>query len=297
MYKKAWAAFPESHYGLVNSNSRPEIWQMPEMFDYACQAMLPGERTATPYAPYYAFVWYTRAGVNAAPQPDQQSAPGVVRLLDLAEERGLLDRLLERIEIARTNVPSWSAADAMKAMVLCRTGRFEQARAIVAPAIELVRKDDSDAVSTYKTLIFWALGAELQRHSATRDLAFDAFKASLIDPNGFLQFRLLRTTDRLPARELVPLAQKTGRRDEARNVLLECLRTSQFPPGYPEATNRTIRMVALDLIGKSLVELGFGADAVRLFREAQTLSAQMDPSLAPRLSPGLPRCRDRSTKT
>ena len=150
-------------------------------------------------------------------------------------------------------------------MVLCRAGRFDKARAVFPRACESVHKDETDIPETYKVLIFWALGFELARYPAMSDLALAAFEASLADPYSSFQFRMLRATGRVPARELVPLALRTGRRDEARRALLGCASSSWSATGYAEETNRAIRMVGLDLIGTSLVEMGFAADAIPLF--------------------------------
>ena len=163
-----------------------------------------------------------------------------------------------------------------------------RARAVFPRACESVHKDETDIPETYKVLIFWALGFELARYPAMSDLALAAFEASLADPYSSFQFRMLRATGRVPARELVPLALRTGRRDEARRALLGCASSSWSATGYAEETNRAIRMVGLDLIGTSLVEMGFAADAIPLFREAQILSERMDTSVAPVLFPQLP---------
>ena len=227
-------------------------------------------------------------GVNAPPGARGSIAPAVLRLIDLAEERGRLDQLLDRIETARTKVPAWTVADAIKAMVLCRTGRFDEARSVGGRAIESVQKDKSYGIATYKILIYWVLGLELEKYPATRGLALTAFEASLLDPYAVLQFSLLCAAEWVPAREIVPLAVRIGRRDEARRRVLGCVRNNWSLPGYPEATNQAARVVGLDVIGTSLVELGFAADAAALFREAQVLCGRMDTSVVPALFPRLP---------
>ncbi len=99
----------------------------------------------------------------------------------------------------------------------------------------------------------------------------------------------MRATERLPVREIVPLSVQLGRQDEARAALLACVKNSAWSsPGYPEETIRAIRMVGLDVVGSSLVELGFAADAIPIYREAQGLVERLDPSFAPVIFPQLP---------
>ncbi len=154
LFRKAWAAFPDTRYMLVNRVGRKDVWRMPEMFEYACGGILPEPNTASSIAPYTAFVWSMPLPLSG-PINAPQSPPAVMQLLDLAQERGLLDRLLERIEIARKQAPAWKVADTLKVMVLCRAGRLDEARSVFPAAIESAQKDPADLAETYRVLIFW----------------------------------------------------------------------------------------------------------------------------------------------
>ena len=57
LYRKAWAAFPDTRYMMVNRVARPDLWRMPEMFDFACESILAGAFPNTPLASYTSFVW------------------------------------------------------------------------------------------------------------------------------------------------------------------------------------------------------------------------------------------------
>ena len=72
---------------------------MPEMFDYACEGILP-ESARTSVAMYLAYAWQIPLALNARAAMKNEPTPAVLRLLDLAEERGSLEAMLERIKAA-----------------------------------------------------------------------------------------------------------------------------------------------------------------------------------------------------
>ncbi len=290
LFRKAWAAYPDTHQYLLRMNSRRDFWEMPEAFDYACESVLPSDPANLTSVEYSPFGW--PAPSSLWPKgPTSQSGdnlPVVLRLLDLAEERGSLDRLLERIEEARKKVPKWKTVAALKAMVLCRAGRFDEARVLVPQAIAAVQNDPVDLLGAVKLAVFWALGLELEKYPATSDLALSAYQACLADPGASLQFRYLATSERIPVRQLVPVALSTGRRDEARRNLLDLARSRHSLSIASDELLTILRMIGLDAIGTSLVELGFAADAVPLFRDALVLSERADLTAPAYLFPNLP---------
>ena len=160
-------------------------------------------------------------------------------------------------------------------------------RALTSRVIDALRKEDAEPVSSARLMVYWTFGLELEKYRATRDLAFTAYQAALSDPYALLQFRFQQSTEQMPARQLVSLAMQTGRRNEARRSLLELSRAGLPNSTLNEEAARLYRMLGLDAIGTSLVELGFAADAVPLYCEAQALSARVDVSRSPVL-PRLP---------
>ena len=191
LYRRHWAAFPGHHHSLVSTVVRPEIWQMPEMFDYTCDGILPEARAGLVSAVYYhsPFVSRTQRGRERSPGIPGSIAPAVLRLIDLAEERvGWISSWKDRDGDGEG--AGGTVADAIKAMVLCRTGRLSEARSVGA-GDRVVQKQEF-GIAPYKILIDWAASAELGRYPATRGLALTAFEASLLDPYAVLQFSLLR---------------------------------------------------------------------------------------------------------
>ena len=287
LFRKSWAAFPGERPILVGRVAREDIWRMPEMFEYACEGTLPGSARSS-IAMYLAYAWQIPLALNVPVTVKNEPTPAVLRLLDLAEERGSLEVLLERINAAAKRSPQWLAAGPLQAMAFCRAGRFDEARAVVPRAIELLKKDEAiDEIGIYRVFVYWMLGRELEKYAATRDLALAAYAACCDDPHAYVQFRFLNATDHIPVHDLVQLARNAGRTEEARHTLLAFARGSWNPAGYAEETARVVQTIGLNVIGAALVELGFAADAVLVLREAESVAERVDPALVSSLFPGM----------
>ena len=258
---------------------------MPEMFDYAREAIFPGPTVRASFADYYPFRYVALAPLSPQNAPDLAARPAAIRLIDLAETRGSLEILVEQIDAARQKRPDWRAADFLRAMALCRAGRFDKARALIPQAIETLQKDQAQSIEDCKLFMFWCLGLELEQYAATRDLAFAAYEACARDPLSLIQFRNLRTTSLIPVRQIVAVALQTGHAPEARRALSNMARSSWSDSGYPAETLPIFRTIGLDRIGASLVELGYAADAVPLYREAVSLAGGIDTSIATIVAP------------
>ena len=119
---------------------RHAIWQMPEMFEYAREAIIPTVSPDAVYRNFYPYSWPPKLGSGPQVIPDDKTRPAVFRFLELAESQGSLDRVALEIEAARKKFPEWKAADSLLAMVHCRAGRFDLARALVPAASRRSRK-------------------------------------------------------------------------------------------------------------------------------------------------------------
>ena len=227
------------------------------------------------------------AGLAAGPTQEKQFAPAALAASGPGSGAGPARAIARANRGGPVQVPSWRLGDPIKLMALCRARRFEEARAIFSQAIESVQKDNNEVASSYKSLILWAIALELERHAETRDLALSAYGASLLDPGAYVDYRLVDTAVRLPVRALAPLAVRLGKRAEARRVLLASLPALRRSDRYAETLSRIVAMLGVDMVGESLVELGFAADAVPVFREAQILSERVDPTYAPASLPWL----------
>jgi tetratricopeptide (TPR) repeat protein len=269
LFRKAWAAFPEGRTELIAYAGRDAIWQMNEIYDYAREAIIP----KVPLPDSYLY-WYPFRPPSSTRLSLETLQTAASRLLDLAERRDQLDQLAGEIEAARKRITGWTAGDVLLAMVRCRAGRYEEVKRLVPRALENLKKDPIASTSTYAWYAAWALGLELERRDETRDLALTVYADSLENPYAFLQFSLV--SDQVPYRRLVHLYISEGRPEEARRVLLRvALREKKFPDSYAEQFVKLYRALLLYWVAPTLVQLGYGSDAVPLFGEAIKLVEEL----------------------
>ena len=91
LFRKAWAALPETRQYLLRMNSRRDIWEMPEAFDFACECVLPSEPANLTTVEYSPYGWQSPSSLwsNGPTSESNDNLPLALRLLDLAEERRL----------------------------------------------------------------------------------------------------------------------------------------------------------------------------------------------------------------
>ena len=171
------------------------------------------------------------------------------------------------------SIPGWTAGTMLRALIECRLGRYDQAQAIVRRLLDPTRDEP------LATGLFWVIGAELEDHGPTRELAVTAYEASLNrgsddDPYNRLQY------DNGPAKRLVTIYARDNRLEDARRVLVDFARvndlasSNNYPTGYIEQ----MKMSALGSAAAKLHELGFAADAVALYNQSLALSREIPPN-------------------
>ncbi|MFI5456257.1 MAG: DUF1583 domain-containing protein [Isosphaerales bacterium] len=266
LFKKAWEAFPDDRSNMLSYIRHDDVWRLPEMYDYAREMLIPKPATFVPAAQW-----------NAVSQILSYNADGrinslVSRLLDLAAGLGKLDELAAEIDQARKSIPGWTAGAMVRALIDCRLGRYEQAQAMVRRLLEQTKDEP------LSNGIFWVIGAELDDHGPTRELAVTAYEASLSrvsdnDP----YFRL--NYDNGPAKRLVTIYARDNRLEDARRVLIDFASVNDFASynNYPAGYIEQMRMSALGSAAAKLHELGFTADAVALYSQSLTLSREIPP--------------------
>ena len=94
LFRKAWEAFPQERANLLSYVSRDEFWQMPEMYDYALQGLIPRQRPPSPP---------TSSGDTFRPHRSPTAATArvnsmVTRLLDMAAGQNKLDEPSGRVD-------------------------------------------------------------------------------------------------------------------------------------------------------------------------------------------------------
>src|SRR5204863_349181 len=125
-----WKEFPEQRAELVGRLWNDEIWRMPEMYDYARQAVLPAEGDARVDA------WAAVSNIWGW-DGDGKVIGVATRLLDTAGRQNKAEPLARDVEAALKKFPDWTGGKALLAVLCARRGQHDQAKKL----IEAVLKD------------------------------------------------------------------------------------------------------------------------------------------------------------
>ena len=206
VFRKYWKANPAYQMTLLSYINSDLIWRLPEMYDLAHPAILSrNPALASVYAQWEMFETHglgpRRHGSGTAAEPGDA-------LLDLADSRGQLDDLAAAVESARKSRSGWPAADFYRAMIACRAGRYDEARALVRKLANPKTRDDSLMSSIYPFFAFMAVGGELEAHPATTDDAIVLYEwaTSLPYSPTFVRYGL----EQHPISRLIRLHERAG---------------------------------------------------------------------------------------
>ena len=274
VYRKTWETFPQqSRVQLLVYVWRDDIWQMPQMYDYAREAIIP-----TAHIQSGSFLrWYPFIPIAPSMNPTTNLRatvtiqPPISRFLDLADSQGRLDEFVTQVEEARRAIPGCAPADGILALAHLRAGNYGEARRRALALFKHFKTDAADSAAAASLYSLWTVGLELEKQPATRNLAVTAYADSLNSPFGFVQ---LSNAVQHPVHRLAELLRRDGRADEARAMLLTMVHARRFPDTYDQEAVRQFRMSGLPVIGRELVRLGFASDAVLVFQEALALADQ-----------------------
>lgn len=259
LFRKAWAAFPGDRRNFIvqlSSSSQAKLWEQPEIFDLACEVVIPvtPQSLSTPWQGIdQIYSWSTTNNTTKV-------TATVNQLLDAAGRNKRLDDVAGMVIRAREQHPEWLGGKAILGLIRVRQKRPDEARR----ELESLLAEKSMPADT-RMLI----GQEVETDDALRPVAVALYEGAIKDES---------TTDRFsgmgyqykPARRLVALYRKDNRLAEARDLLLDDLRRRNDPnPMFSSSPESAAyqRLNELSLIGKELLELGFPADAVRVYNE------------------------------
>ena len=273
LYRKTWNAFPDQRVQLLVYVPRDDVWQMPEMFDYLREALIPNKLVqVAPAIPWYPFM-PVGPGTNPTTGASETVSitPPILRFLDMAAQNDRLEDVTRQVEAAHKALPGWAPADAMLALFHARAGNFGEARARALKFFDHMKTDTVESSTAGAVNALWTVGIELEEHPATRDLAMTAFEDAVGSPFGFAVSS--RSADHSPAHRLVDLRLREGRPDKARDALLGMVHNANFPERFPAELAGQYRITGLPVVARELVRLGFASDAVPLFQECLALAA------------------------
>ncbi|HZV06513.1 MAG TPA: tetratricopeptide repeat protein, partial [Gemmataceae bacterium] len=246
LFRKVWDAFPQERGRLLGFIYQDEIWQTPEIYEYARQAVLPvGDDPIEPWQGSDQIIMY---------QGDGRIVGVVTRLLEAARRQNRLRPLVRDIEQALVKHPEWCAGKALLVILNLQRGHVDEARRGWRELLD----DRKNPMPLWSRCI---LGQEVADFTSMRDLALETYEGAVEESINDLNINMSYS----PLRRLVLLYRDMGRKQDARALLLRCTRSPgfTFDSGYLAYQ----RISNTSSVANELTELGYSVDALRLCSE------------------------------
>ncbi|MBX6312290.1 MAG: tetratricopeptide repeat protein [Isosphaeraceae bacterium] len=252
LFRKAWQALPSLRSNLMGSIYHDAVWNMPEMYDYAREAVIPTTAQA-PVAPWHGLETITMYGAEG-------KVFGVAtRLLEIASKQNRLGPLSEEIAQALQALPDWEGGKGLLAAIRARQGKHEEARAAMLALLRAHEKP-TERIPLYAA---WVLGQEFEDYGPTVEVALALYEGALQDIDDNDSFN--RQLNDSPARRLVALYHKAGRPEDARSLVLSFTKRKPLDGRYPPQYAAQQQIQNLNQAAALLFEMGYPADAVRVY--------------------------------
>jgi tetratricopeptide (TPR) repeat protein len=251
LLRKAWKDLPDYRPSLLSSVNDTEVWKLPEIYDYAREAMIPppGKPVANPWAGLDSVTLWGGNGTVTTP---------ATQLLDAASRQGKLDSLAIEVEEAVTRSPDWSGGKALLAILKAQRGKVEEARAGLEP---LTKQDAS--IPLYARMV---ISQELEKVEPLRDLAMTILEVTMAEKGN--QTTLSITDFQFsPGWRLASLYKKAGRSRDARDLVLKVANATTDYSMYDANYAGYLKVEQNISIASLLGELGYPADAARVYSE------------------------------
>ena len=250
LFRKAWKDMPAARVSLIGRIYNDEVWKLPEIYDYAREAILPpaNQPLSDPWA-----------GVGQVSSYGSGTITGLVtRLVEIAARQGKLDPLSSDVESSVAKNPGWVGGKALLAVLKARRGKVDEAR------------KDFDALFASGEPIpgeaGMIIGQEIDKVESLRDIEVKLYEranaeGSYLQRNNVFMYG--------PGQRLALLYKKVGRVQDARELVLKAARTpfEANNYGYPAGYNAYRRISESVTLAGLLTELGYPADAARLYSE------------------------------
>ncbi|HEY4258994.1 MAG TPA: hypothetical protein VGM98_02490, partial [Schlesneria sp.] len=172
LFKRAWEEMPEQRSQLLQSLNAEVFWQMPEIYDYARQGIIPSSESALSNGNWPGF-----GRMQSWGNQDGKIVTLISRFLAMAASRGKIDELEKDIRAAQAKLPQWEGGTALLAMLELRQGKFESAKEALEKILPTFKSDTNGQYTT------WEIGQELLAHEKCTALAIQYLELAMKDPN------------------------------------------------------------------------------------------------------------------
>jgi tetratricopeptide (TPR) repeat protein len=245
---KAWNLFPEDRIQLLSGLDSQQIWNLPEVYDYAKQALVTHRAPAN-------YAW--------------QQETSLLALVNIAERQGKLEVLLRETQDELRRATDWNSGKLLDGLINAQLRNYAAAQKALADWLATEQ-------SSMSSWIAEPLGRELDKHPPLRELAMKVFQAKVDDLIGQIGFETqisLGTMsqhgggsldwNRTPIGRLVTHYRATQRNMQAREVCLRFLQARLDGSSF----NDSYRLQGMLGAGEQLLQMGYTIDALRMFHE------------------------------
>jgi tetratricopeptide (TPR) repeat protein len=252
LFRKGWQAFPSQRLDLLTQSFGGGVWQLPEIFDYLHQAVLPaeGDRLVNPWAAASAPIF------GAAVVNDGRMQGLMTRLLDTAAAQNRLGPLAGEVDQALAKHPDWASGRVLRAALLARAGKDREAR-------EVAERLLADRQNPMPANACRLLAQELEPHPPLKDLAVRFYEAAVAEALASPG----ETFSQTAAPRLVALYREARRDADAHALILKFVRRQVTGGRFDNEYEAYQRLRELEEIAALLLQLGHPVDALRTYND------------------------------
>ena len=258
MFKRAWEQMPDQRSQILSSLNNDIFWQMPEIYDYAREGIIPQSEASLANSKWPGF-----GSIHNWGNQDGKIDTLMTRFLTLAASSKKLNELSREIESAKKKLPQWEGATALLALIDLRRGNVDSAKVTFEKMLPTFKSANSVQRGQYTQ---WEIGQELMAHEKCGDLAVKYLEAASRDPN-VIQMAQMNGFQYSPGKSLIAIYTRQGRRDDARRLLLSSTSVKNSRQQGNEAWEAYQRIQSVTSLAQEVSQLGFPMDAIRLYQE------------------------------
>ena len=250
LLERAFDALPQYRQYFVQNFRDPKLLQNPRVYAFAKKMVVP-----TPLD-IKANRWTGMDSIYSY-SGDGNVITHFGELLNGLKSTDKIEDLQETIRTATDAHPEWLGGQAMLALIELATEKSEAGRKRLKSIV-----DDEKVMKTIPAETCWIIGQELDQDEETRALALNLFEIAVNKPSQNRMDQLQYS----PVAKLVIAYDATGRRDEARELLLKQLH-GDGSDMYDQSYASYQRLQNMQWVGERLLGMDFPVDAIRLYRE------------------------------
>lgn len=247
----AWKAFPNDRSYLLNNIRDPEIWNLPVMFEYAREGLIPATPQQAIARPWRGIAESPSFGFNG------EVSGTLTRVLRAMPNEAKLQEFTTEIESAVSKFPNWHGGKLILSVVKAQRNDDKA-------AIQLLRQIQEDAsIRCVPTQAAWLVGAELEKQgqqflpAATQMLRQSLNVEGIQVSNGYEQSA---------GQRLALLLSKNRQPTAAREIILQTIAAAD-KLAYKEPGRRQWQQLAdLNASARDLAAIGMPLDAIGICR-------------------------------